>query len=337
MSDLELVQQAQQNDQIALTALYNKYKQKVHYITLGCLRSYPNEIEDVAQDAMAQVLMNLHTFKGGSAFSTWMHTVVTNRCLMHIRHLKAQRSNPLYHADSLTEEAEDSDIEYRILDIAIEDKGFAQLEARLDLAPRLALLPKGYRNAVEQIYLDGATHIQVAAETGRSVGNVKSQKHKGLRACRKLMDKKMVYSENTIQPIDKPAKQKYTPKRCITCSAVFRPTQGAQKYCVECRANKNAPKQKGLGKERGRIAELEKENSRLRSLLAAGEGDCVYCGLSKQDMAKCSHGFPGCARADDLLEEQLVEKAEVAYNGSSSLDLADMATIIDRQAMARGQ
>jgi len=46
--------------------------------------------------------------------------------------------------------------------------------------------------------------------------------------------------------------------------------------------------------------ETVKENNKLRGLLAAGKGDCIYCGLPAVDMPKCAHGFPGCARADDL-------------------------------------
>lgn len=47
---------------------------------------------------------------------------------------------------------------------------------------------------------------------------------------------------------------------------------------------------------------LEQENKKLRGLLAKGDADCLYCGLPKKDMAKCSHGFPGCGRADDLMD-----------------------------------
>lgn len=43
------------------------------------------------------------------------------------------------------------------------------------------------------------------------------------------------------------------------------------------------------------------ENDKLRGLLAKGKGDCVYCQLPAEDVAKCPHGFPGCARMDDLM------------------------------------
>lgn len=48
------------------------------------------------------------------------------------------------------------------------------------------------------------------------------------------------------------------------------------------------------------IEKLRDENDKLRAFLSWGSDPCVYCGLSKDDMAKCAHGFPGCARADDM-------------------------------------
>lgn len=54
--------------------------------------------------------------------------------------------------------------------------------------------------------------------------------------------------------------------------------------------------------------ELLTENDKLRGLLAAGQGDCVYCGLPAADIAKCPHGFPGCTRMDDIVNAPESEK-----------------------------
>ena len=49
------------------------------------------------------------------------------------------------------------------------------------------------------------------------------------------------------------------------------------------------------------LARLRRENDTLRRIIAESGMNCIYCGLSKADMAKCQYGFPGCARADDML------------------------------------
>lgn len=53
-----------------------------------------------------------------------------------------------------------------------------------------------------------------------------------------------------------------------------------------------------VGQERD---ELRAENNNLRALLAYGTDPCIYCGLQAEDLPKCSSGFPGCARADDMM------------------------------------
>lgn len=45
------------------------------------------------------------------------------------------------------------------------------------------------------------------------------------------------------------------------------------------------------------------ENLKLRGLLAKGNDPCIYCSLPAKDMAKCAHGFPGCGRGADLLND----------------------------------
>lgn len=53
--------------------------------------------------------------------------------------------------------------------------------------------------------------------------------------------------------------------------------------------------------QRRRIEALERVNDQLRKKVAESSMDCLYCGLSKADMAKCVSGFPGCGRADDMM------------------------------------
>jgi hypothetical protein len=49
------------------------------------------------------------------------------------------------------------------------------------------------------------------------------------------------------------------------------------------------------------LREVQSENTRLRAALANSNGACVYCTLPKEQWAECRSGFPGCARADDVM------------------------------------
>jgi hypothetical protein len=57
---------------------------------------------------------------------------------------------------------------------------------------------------------------------------------------------------------------------------------------------------------------LDAENTTLRGVIAAKpDAPCVYCGL--EDMSRCRRGFPGCAKADDMIcaEEQFVDRFRI--------------------------
>lgn len=55
------------------------------------------------------------------------------------------------------------------------------------------------------------------------------------------------------------------------------------------------------------LERLRKENGVLRAFVANIDLPCMHCRLSKDDMHRCQLGFPGCARADDMLCADMTE------------------------------
>lgn len=53
-----------------------------------------------------------------------------------------------------------------------------------------------------------------------------------------------------------------------------------------------------------KLRQLTRENTLLRKMVAESDKPCIYCQLPKEDMGKCRSGFPGCARADDMLVDE---------------------------------
>jgi hypothetical protein len=64
------------------------------------------------------------------------------------------------------------------------------------------------------------------------------------------------------------------------------------------------------------MVELQTENSRLRATLAKSKLPCIYCGI--EEMGKCTAGFPGCGRMDDLMCDPDVEYPEDAIPPQSA-------------------
>jgi RNA polymerase sigma-70 factor (ECF subfamily) len=73
----ELIRRAQAGDQQAFTLLYTLHKRRIYSL---CLRMVHNveDAEDLMQEAFLQVYRKLQTFRGESAFSTWLHRVAVN-------------------------------------------------------------------------------------------------------------------------------------------------------------------------------------------------------------------------------------------------------------------
>src|SRR5262245_45934098 len=74
-------------DQQAFRDLYVRYHHRVYSI---CLRMTQNvsESEDLTQDVFIQLFGKIGSFRGESAFTTWLHRLTVNQVLMHFRKRK---------------------------------------------------------------------------------------------------------------------------------------------------------------------------------------------------------------------------------------------------------
>jgi RNA polymerase sigma-70 factor (ECF subfamily) len=82
--EAEALARAQAGDHQAFAQLYSLHKRRIYSL---CLRMVSNiaEAEDLTQDAFLQLHRKIATFRGDSAFSTWLHRLAINVVLMHLR------------------------------------------------------------------------------------------------------------------------------------------------------------------------------------------------------------------------------------------------------------
>ena len=135
------------------------------------------EAEDLSQEAFLQLFRKIGTFRGESAFSTWLHRLVVNVVLMHLRK-KGIQQVPLEETDSSQEEPVRR--EY-----GDEDKRLMRSIDRISLDRAIAQLPPGYRAVFVLHDVEGYEHNEIAQIMNYSVGNSKSQL---LKARLKLRD-----------------------------------------------------------------------------------------------------------------------------------------------------
>jgi RNA polymerase sigma-70 factor (ECF subfamily) len=175
----ELVARAQRGDESAFETLFRQNKQRVYAL---CLRMIGNtaEAEELTQEAFLQVFRKLHTFRGESAFSTWLHRLSVNTVLMRLRK-KTLTVTPL-EDDSTGDESDEPRKEYGAPDLALTGS-----IDRLHLERAIAQLPPGYRQMFLLHDVQGYEHHEIAEMLGVSIGNSKSQLHKARMRLRKLL------------------------------------------------------------------------------------------------------------------------------------------------------
>ena len=137
-----------------------------------CLRMTGNtaEAEDLTQEAFLQLYRKISTFRGESAFSTWLHRLAVNVVLMHLRKKGLQQIS--------LDEMDTSQDEPVKRDYGSDDRRLTGSVDRIGLQKAIADLPPGYRAVFVLHDVEGYEHNEIAEIMNCSVGNSKSQLHK---------------------------------------------------------------------------------------------------------------------------------------------------------------
>ena len=176
--DFELTQAAANGNMVAFEEVYNRHHRRVYSI---CLRMLQNatEAEDLTQDVFIQLHRKIGSFRGDSAFTTWLHRLTVNQVLMHFR-----KRNVKF--EKTTEEGE----------TPVQVVGGTENPRKMPVVDKIAIedaiakLPNGYKNVFVLHDVEGYEHEEVARILGCSVGTSKSQLHKARLKLRKLLQKK---------------------------------------------------------------------------------------------------------------------------------------------------
>jgi len=128
------------------------------------------EAEDLSQEAFLQLFRKIGTFRGESAFSTWLHRMAVNVVLMRLRK-KGLSVVPL-------EKTMETDEESPKKEPGAQDPSLAGAVDRLELQRAVEALPPGYRTIFVLHDIEGFEHNEIADMVGCSIGNSKSQLHK---------------------------------------------------------------------------------------------------------------------------------------------------------------
>lgn len=159
-SDSELISLAAAGDQNAFALLVLRHQGRIFHLAFRFSRDR-QDAEDLAQEIFFKAWRHAGSFRGESAFSTWLYRVAVNTCLNHRQRAKA-RPDPV----SLTGELEAGGAP------ASDSLVTSEREARLRDA--LATLPPRQRLALALISFEDKSYEEIAAAMGISLAAVES-------------------------------------------------------------------------------------------------------------------------------------------------------------------
>ena len=183
-TEAEAIRRAQTGDSTAFEFLYQLHSRRVYALCLRMVGN-PADAEDLLQEAFLQLFRKIGTFRGESAFSTWLHRMTVNVVLMRLR----KKSLP---TDSLEETLEpDAETSGPKRDVGAPDLRLSGAVDRVNLERSIEKLPPGYRTVFVLHDVQGYEHNEIAGIMGCSVGNSKSQLHKARTRLRELLQEEI--------------------------------------------------------------------------------------------------------------------------------------------------
>jgi RNA polymerase sigma-70 factor (ECF subfamily) len=173
--DYELTKKAAEGDMKAFEELYQRHNRRVYSL---CLRMTGNvvEAEDLAQEVFIQLFRKVGSFRGESAFTTWLHRLTVNQVLMHFRKRGVR----------LEQTTEGGEVPVQIVK-GTENPNAMPVVDRIALDKAIVQLPPGYRTVFTLHDIEGHEHEEIARMLGCSVGTSKSQLHKARMKLRGLL------------------------------------------------------------------------------------------------------------------------------------------------------
>jgi RNA polymerase sigma-70 factor (ECF subfamily) len=162
--------------------VYYEYAPRVYNMARRMVRS-DVDAEDVTQDVLLQVVRKLPTFRGDSAFPTWLHRVTVNAALSHRRKraVREERRAAAPFDASVEEGAAEDAGRNRTLG---PDAQVLARERRRQIERAIASLPEVYRKVFLLSDVDGQPNADIAEAMRLSLSAVKSRLHRARQLMR---------------------------------------------------------------------------------------------------------------------------------------------------------
>ena len=169
--DQQLVERAQRGDKHAFELLVSKYQRKLARLLSRFIRDSA-EVEDVTQEAFIKAYRALPTFRGDSAFYTWLYRIGINTAK---NYLVAMGRRAPTTTDIDSEEAEDYEGGDQLRDLNTPENELMSRQVAEAVNQSLAGLPEELRTAITLREIEGLSYEDIANSMNCPIGTVRSR------------------------------------------------------------------------------------------------------------------------------------------------------------------
>ena len=169
--DQALVERAQKGDKQAFEQLVGKYQRKLGRLLSRFIRDHA-EVEDVAQEAFIKAYRALPTFRGESAFYTWLYRIGINTAKNHLV-AKGRRAPTSTEFDA--DEAESFEDAEHLHDINTPERLLQSKQIGQTVNAAMEALPEELRNAIVLREIEGLSYEEIATAMACPIGTVRSR------------------------------------------------------------------------------------------------------------------------------------------------------------------
>ncbi|HEY5623688.1 MAG TPA: RNA polymerase sigma factor RpoE [Gammaproteobacteria bacterium] len=169
-ADLALIKRVQQGDRSAFDLLVIKYQHKIIKLIMRYVRD-PSEALDVAQEAFLKAYRAAPSFRGDSAFYTWLYRIAINTAK---NHLVAAARRPAYY-DLDLQDPEQYEVFAKLKDLDTPEGLTLSEEIRQTVNKAINDLPEDLRTAILLREIEGMSYEEIAQTMECPVGTVRSR------------------------------------------------------------------------------------------------------------------------------------------------------------------
>ncbi|HEX6005454.1 MAG TPA: RNA polymerase sigma factor RpoE [Burkholderiales bacterium] len=169
--DQQLVERAQRGDKQAFELLVSKYQRKLARLLSRFIRD-ATEVEDVTQEAFIKAYRALPTFRGDSAFYTWLYRIGINTAK---NYLVAMGRRAPTTTDFDSDEAENFEDGDQLRDLNTPENELMSRQVAETVNQTLEELPEELRTAITLREIEGLSYEDIASIMNCPIGTVRSR------------------------------------------------------------------------------------------------------------------------------------------------------------------